>query len=117
MLDDRGLIQSSESEGKRVYQITEPGRSFLAEGQAAEAAGNEGRPGPGRRRHWGRDHEHDWSEMAAFWQELRTLGPLFGRALHAARQDPIKQQRLRTLVEQVRRELTAIVEGPNSRIV
>jgi DNA-binding PadR family transcriptional regulator len=31
MLEDQGLVESEEREGKRVYRITEAGRAFLSE--------------------------------------------------------------------------------------
>jgi DNA-binding PadR family transcriptional regulator len=100
MLEDRDFVTVSEVEGKKVYTITDAGRAFLAEAQQEQRGGPwQGfRGGP----------EGDWADIAAFGHELRELGPLFRHALHAARHDPQKIERLRAALAQVRAELAAI---------
>lgn len=101
MLEDRGFVTVSEVDGKKVYQITDAGRAFLAEGQSEER----GDP-------WQRGFRNmpdvDWAELRALSHELREIGPLFARALHRAGHHQEKLKRLRKLVEQVRAELAAI---------
>ena len=104
MLEDRGFVTGSDEGGKRVYQITEAGRAFLAEGRPEER----GEPGQGG--FWNASGE-EWAELGAMLRELRTLGPLVGEALHRARRDPEQRQRLRRLLDHVRAELTAIARG------
>jgi DNA-binding PadR family transcriptional regulator len=101
MLEDQGYVTAREVEGKKVYSITEAGRAFLAEDRP------EHRRGPGRRGFWGMPEE-EWADVATLWQELRTLAPIAGRALHQARHDPERLQQLRRLLELVRVELTKI---------
>jgi DNA-binding PadR family transcriptional regulator len=100
MLEDRDFVTVTEVEGKKVYTITDAGRAFLAEGQQEQRGG----PWQGFRR----GPEGDWADFAALGHELRELGPLFRHALHAARHDPEKLGRLRTLLAQVRAELATI---------
>jgi DNA-binding PadR family transcriptional regulator len=98
MLEDRGFVRVSPSDGKKVYSITDDGRAFLAEGRGEH------------------HHEHDfwhgpnqeWPEVSALWQELRACGPLLMSALRSARHDPDKLRRLKQLVERIRGELSEI---------
>ena len=101
MLEDRGLVTVSDVGGKRVYAITDAGRAFLDEGQR-EDGGDAGWRGP-----W-RAPEGEWAEMMGLWQELRTLGPLYGAAVHRAARDPEQLGRLRALLAHVRAELAGI---------
>lgn len=107
MLEDRGFVTVSEADGKKVHQITEAGRGFLAENQAGEQ-GEHRRRGP---RHGRGD---DWAEVATLWHELRELRPLIGGALKAAKHDPAKIERLRALITQIRSELAAITGDAKS---
>lgn len=100
MLEDRGFVTSASTDGKKVYTITEEGKKFLAEGR-------EQREDRGPRSH-GRGPDADWADMASIMNELRESGPLFARALHEARRDPAKRERLRALIERIRGELTEI---------
>src|SRR5262249_6686310 len=102
MLEDRGFVTVSEVEGKKVYTITDTGRTFLAEGQPEER-GHHGRHGFHQA---GRD---EWAEMAAVAQELREVGLLFITVWRSAMHDPEKRGRLRTLLEQLRAELATMV--------
>ena len=122
MLEDRDFVTVSETDGKKVYTITDAGRAFLAENQA-EA--DDRRPFPadrppegpgrherrGRRGFWGAP-DQDWGEIAALWHELRgelhQFQPLLGRAIHNASRDPQKLQQLRELLAKVRAELAEI---------
>lgn len=101
MLEDRGFVTVSEVEGKKVYTITDAGRAFLAEGQQEE------RGGACRRGPW-HPAEEEWPEIAAFWQELRSFGPLLAGALHSAMRDPERLRRLRAWLAQVRTGLEEI---------
>jgi DNA-binding PadR family transcriptional regulator len=101
MLEDRGFVTVSPSEGKKVYSITDDGRAFLAEGRGEQ------RDEHGRHDFWQGPHE-DWAEASALWQELRACGPLLMRALHGARHDSDKLRRLKQLVERIRGELAEI---------
>jgi DNA-binding PadR family transcriptional regulator len=101
MLEERGCVTVSDVDGKKVYRMTDAGRAFLAEGWPEE------RVDFGRREFWHVPKE-EWGEVATFWQEVREVVPLFGRAFQRVRRDPEKLRRLRTLLEQMRTELAAI---------
>ena len=115
MLQDRGFVMTEDREGKKIYTITDAGRTFLAEarpeGRGEPDEEGRGRPFPAERgpaRFWhGRHEAHP--EMMAFWQELRTIGPLFGSAIQAARRDPEKMRRLQKLFAEMRTKLAAII--------
>ena len=101
LLEDRGFVTSSDAEGKKVYAITEAGRSFLQEGRPEEGSDR------GRHGFWGGPHE-DWAPVAALMHELRTLGPLLSRALQRARREPEARRQLRELIGRVRGDLAKI---------
>jgi DNA-binding PadR family transcriptional regulator len=103
MLEDRGFVTVSEVEGKKVYTITDAGRGFFAEAQEQQR----GPRGPGRHGFW-QGPQEEWGDLHTLMHELREVAPLFGRAMHAARQDSDKRERLRKLIEQVRGELADI---------
>ena len=127
MLEDRDFVTVSETEGKKVYTITDTGRAFLAENQAEaddrhpfpadrpphEEGRHERHERRGRRGFWGAPNQ-DWGEIAALWHELRgelhQLQPLLGRAIHNAGRDPQKLQQLRELLAEVRAKLAKIAE-------
>ena len=100
MLEDRGFVSVGEVDSKKVYTITDSGRTFLAENQPEQQGG--------RWRGFRPGSEEEWDEIGKLAFQLREIGPLFGRALHEARQDPEKVARLRTLLQQVRKELSSI---------
>jgi len=105
MLEDRGFVTVSPSEGKKVYSITDDGRAFLAEGRVDEHDEH------GRRDFWQGQNE-EWGEVSALWQELRACGPLLMSALRGARHDPDKLRRLKLLLERIRGELSEIAGTP-----
>jgi DNA-binding PadR family transcriptional regulator len=124
MLEDRDFVTVSETDGKKVYTITDAGRAFLAENQpdepdqrpfAADRPPHEGgrHERRGRRGFWGAP-DQDWGDIAALWHELRgelhQFQPLLGRAIHNASRDPQKLQRLRELLAEVRTKLAEIAE-------
>lgn len=102
LLEDRGFVTSSDVEGKKVYSITETGRSFHQAGRPEEGSDR------GRHGFWGVPHE-DWAPVAALLHELRALGPLVGRAVQQARHEPETRRQLRDLIARVRTELSKIV--------
>lgn len=104
LLEDRGFVTVSPSEGKKVYTITDEGRAFLAEGRAEDQDEH------GRQDFW-RGPGEEWGEASALWQELRACGPLLMGALQSARRDPEKLRRLKLLVERIRGELSEIAGG------
>jgi DNA-binding PadR family transcriptional regulator len=94
-------VQVSESEGKKVYAITEAGRAFLSENQPSE----------GEQHSWHGRHAPDeqWEASMALMHELRELGPLFGQVLRSAKRDPQKQEQLRKILAGVREQLRVML--------
>lgn len=104
MLEDRGFVTVSETDGKKVYTITDEGRAFLAEGRDEER-------GPAARQGRLRPMPEVMHEIAALAGEIRALQPMLGLAFRNAVSDPKKLKRLRKLVAKLRAELEALAEG------
>jgi DNA-binding PadR family transcriptional regulator len=110
MLEEGGYVTSSESEGKKIYTITDSGRALLAErGQGQERWGGppwmhgRWREGPGGR--WARP------EMQALRSEAVEVARLFAIAGRKAIQDPEQLARLRSILERTRSDLQAFIYG------
>ena len=91
-LEDEGLIVSENKDGKRVYQLTDPGRAELERGRGtAEDI-------------WRRTMDfRDWGRWFA-----GPLGPLMTATMHAMRQashDPEMKKRVEEILDRARREL------------
>jgi DNA-binding PadR family transcriptional regulator len=110
LLEDLGYVTASEQEGKRVYAITDAGRRFLAEQQAA-VDDIRGR----LRRDWAPERAELWELMHELRELARSLlrlrrGPRGGGPL-----DPERVRRLREIVARTRREVEALFdERPSS---
>jgi DNA-binding PadR family transcriptional regulator len=107
MLEDRGFVTVSEADGKKVYNITDAGRAFLAEGQQEERSGHGWH---GRRR----PSEAEMAEIAAIGHEVRGLQMLLGHVIRSAVFDPSMLKRLREILARLRAELEEIV-GTSSK--
>jgi DNA-binding PadR family transcriptional regulator len=145
LLEDRGWVTSATDEGKKVYTITDAGRAALAERQAQpqpEQPGPGPHGGPGPHAH-GPDHEHEhgphgpgrehgpggrpWGRHTSpfggfFTPELESLGRdslevvrLMRDAVIAARGDPAKIAKIRSIVEQTRQALSALAQQGESQ--
>jgi DNA-binding PadR family transcriptional regulator len=107
MLEDRGLVSVQEIEGKKVYSIADAGRAMLAERQKND----EGFVGP-HGRHWHERGGHRAApEMQALRSEAGELVRLFTIAGRESIQDPERLARLRSIIEQTRKELTDMIYG------
>jgi DNA-binding PadR family transcriptional regulator len=100
-LEDEGLVTSQSDGGKRVYSITDKGRSELEESEPAVS------------RIWRRaEHWQEWS--GAGTEATEVAGPLRGllrAALRAsARGDAETVRRIRDILERTRNELEALSE-------
>jgi len=98
-LEDEGLIESGQVEGKRVYSITGAGREELARNRDAV------------RRIWERaEHWGDWGQHMGP-ESLALLGPLAGvakatfRAARRAANKPEAEERIRAILQRAAREL------------
>lgn len=139
LLEDRGWVTSATDDGKKVYTITDAGRAALAERQAQReepGPGPHGGPGhgPGPHEH-GPGHEHGphgpdgrwWGRHNSpfggfFTPELESLGRdslevvrLMRDAVIAARGDPVKIAKIRSIVEQARQSLSALAQQDESQ--
>jgi DNA-binding PadR family transcriptional regulator len=109
MLEDRGLVNFQEVDGKKVYNITEAGKAFLAERKQEEEsfvppwARKFGQGGPGAR----------WKspEVQALRTEAMEVARLFAIAGRKSFQDPQQLAQLRTLLEHTRKELSDLIYG------
>jgi DNA-binding PadR family transcriptional regulator len=107
MLEDRGLITSSQAEGKKVYSITDVGRAFLDERRKEEEEQSSwwqgfgfGPPDPGRQ---------------ALRSELMELARLFVIAGRTSLHNPQKMAQLRTIIERTRKELSDLIYGSGEK--
>jgi DNA-binding PadR family transcriptional regulator len=109
LLEDQGYVTSTQQDGKRVYSITDAGRSFLAEqGEAVKGArsrmhGQWGKGGP---------------EMRYLMDEIRQLGQLLMReGMSGGFSDPETVRKLRDVVSHARSEVEAIFAGDTTEVV
>ncbi len=113
MLEERGFVSSQETEGKKVYSITDSGRTMLTEHQQQEqfsgppwmrhGRGPEGRRPPGPR-----------PEMQALRTESMEVARLFAIAGRSAFTDPAQMARLRSVIANTRKELTELIYGDSA---
>jgi DNA-binding PadR family transcriptional regulator len=107
LLEDQGLVRSSQQDGKKVYTITDEGRAFLSERRETLEA-IRGRMHEGRG-----DQSH--AELRGLMSDLRDLGQtLVTRTNRRALEDPERIRRLREVVRRTRTEVEAILAGDSS---
>jgi DNA-binding PadR family transcriptional regulator len=101
MLEDRGYVQSTLEEGKRVYAITDEGRAYLQAHTESEG---------GQRR---RGREFGASpELRAFAREVLDFGRAVVQGARSAGNDPARLVRMRGVIDRARREIYAILAEP-----
>lgn len=98
MLEDRGYVRSTSEDGKRVYSITEEGRTYL------QAQGHE-RPS----RRWHQPEFGASPELRAFGREVFEFGRAVVQAARSSSHDPERMARLRGVIDRARREIYAIL--------
>ncbi len=108
LLEDRELVVSSETNGKKVYSITDAGRAFLAERQQAKFTPPWSNFGPARR----------WNEpeVQALRTEAMEVARLYAIAGRQAFRDPQKLARLHAITERSRQELSDLIYGPRAKL-
>ena len=105
MLEDEGLIEPLQQEGKRVYQLTDSGRAELAKDPEAV------------RRIWARaENWEDWGqyrspEMLAFFTPLAVLAKSVLRSAKWASGNNARDKIVRELIERVTREFDDLMKG------
>jgi DNA-binding PadR family transcriptional regulator len=105
MLEDLGYVTSNQQDGKKVYSITDAGRTYLAEQQptiddirSRIAAGWDAASRP---------------EVADLMHELRQLArALFAHATGGALGDPERLKRLRAILQRARQEVEELEHQP-----
>ena len=104
MLEDGGYVTSKETDGKKVYSITDAGRALLAERRK-----NEETPfGPPWMRGFGRGRRPS-PEMQALRSEAMEVMRLFAIAGRMAFQNPEQLSHLRSVIERTRKDLTDMI--------
>lgn len=108
LLEDRGLVTVSEAESKKVYSITDAGRTFLAEQQknAEEFAGP-----PWARGFRGNKDLHGNPEAQALKAEAAEVARLFAIAARSSFDRPEQLAQLRKIIEGTRQELSELIYG------
>jgi DNA-binding PadR family transcriptional regulator len=105
LLEDLGYVTASQSEGKKVYSITDAGRAYLTE-QESTADDIRSRIASG----WDAASRPEVGELM---RELQALArALFRQASRGAFGDPERLKRLRAIVERARSEVDAIGDSP-----
>ncbi len=106
MLEDGGYVTSKETDGKKVYSITDAGRALLAERRKNEEAPF----GPPWMRGFGRGRRPS-PEMQALRSEAMEVMRLFAIAGRMAFQNPEQLSKLRAVIERTRKDLTDMIYG------
>jgi DNA-binding PadR family transcriptional regulator len=107
LLEDRGFVTSTESEGKKVYRITEAGRAELAsQKQGGFGPGDFGGFGFGRE-----DFRHS-PEVHALKGEAKELAHLVLRAISLVVHNPSKLPQFRAILQQTRQALQDMINSP-----
>jgi len=103
MLEDRGYVSSTTVEGKRVYAITEEGRTFL-KSQPEQRSGK------------GEQHREFGAspEIRAFGREVFEFGRAVVQAARSSSHDQERLARLRGVIDRAKREIYTILGEPNT---
>jgi DNA-binding PadR family transcriptional regulator len=105
LLEDQGLVTSSQQDGKKVYVITDEGRQFLGD-RADTIDGIRDRVGA-----WWDPAPR--AELRDLMQEFAAFGRfMFEQGARAAWQDPAKIHRIRDVVARARHDIEAILSEP-----
>lgn len=110
MLEDRGLVTVAETEGKKVYSITDAGRAALAERRKEEEEFT-----PPWARAFGQRGRWHAPEMAALRSEAMEVARLFAIAGRTAINNPEQLTRLRALLERTRKDLSDMIYGTSPK--
>ena len=111
MLEDQGYVTSSQQDGKRVYQITEEGRAFLAEQK--ETVERIRRRMHSRFAPWFDEDEvkEFTDEMREFAQDMKEFAKTFAKSRRGAWRDPSRRERIREVLRRTRSEIDEIIAG------
>ena len=101
-LEDEGLIQAEQREGKRVFSITEDGRTELARDPETV------------KRIWRRAEQwEDWSQfnpdtMGFIMHSFKPLMKAIWKAAKTANRQPGRAERIREILERARKDIEAL---------
>ncbi len=114
LLEDRGFVTVNETEGKKVYSITDTGRASLVERQekGGELAGPRWGHGFGPGAHHGGPGR---PEMQALRGEAAEVARLFVIAGRKTFENPEQLTQLRSIIERTRKELSDMIYGTSSK--
>jgi DNA-binding PadR family transcriptional regulator len=105
-LEDEGLIKGTEEDGKKRYELTDAGRTWLTE--HAPGRGERGPGGPP----WGRPFG-GFGDFAAIGDLRRLGGELFGQLRQIGRfGSPAQQEQAKAILARTRDELYAVLAQP-----
>jgi DNA-binding PadR family transcriptional regulator len=99
MLEEMGYISASQSEGKKVYTITDAGRQFLVD-QGRHTEEVKGRI----RDHWDSAHV---GERRKVMNQIRELWALIGQGFHNI--TPDKRKRIQEILEHTYSEIRTVI--------
>jgi DNA-binding PadR family transcriptional regulator len=100
MLEDMGHVSSSESDGKKVYEITDQGKKFLAD--QVESVDRI----KGHMKSWMGPRNH--AEFHESMHELGRVGHMVGRKL--SRLNPEQMAGIKEIISKACRDIETIVE-------
>ena len=96
LLEDQGLIEGEEADGKRLFSLTEAGRETFGEQSEGD------RPSP-----WEQVRSGAPTELVELGTSVQQLRAAVGQALNAA--DESQRARVRELLDETRRGIYAIL--------
>lgn len=113
MLEDRGFVTSTETDGKKVYQITDAGRAELDSQQ--KNTGFNGGPWEnwgGWGGHHGRENFQHSQDFNALKQSAKELARLTFVAFQVVMRNPAKLPELRNIMDQTAHSLHEMINNP-----
>lgn len=112
MLEDRGFVTSTESEGKKVYQITDAGRAEL---ESQKNSGfNPGGWGDFGGFGFGKEDLRHSQDFNALKQAAKDLARLTVNAFQVVVRNPAKLPELRNIMQQTARSLQELIYNANA---
>ncbi len=114
MLEDLGHVTSYQQDGKRVYQITDEGRAFLAERK--ETVDDIRERVRSRFAPWidEEDVREFTDEMREFGKDIREFAKMFAKTQTSAWRDPATREKIREVLRRTRREIDDILRGASA---
>ncbi len=116
MLEDIGHVTSYQQDGKRVYQITDEGRAFLAERKETLDGIHErmrNRFGPWIDEESMREFG---DEMREFARDMKDYTKMFAKSQGSIWRDPAKREKIREVLKRTRQDIDDILKesGPTA---